>query len=362
MNRSRMMAVLLLGVLALGLAACGDDDDKKSTATTAAPVTTAAPKGSPLVSIDMVEHAFQVSGPLTAGGTLKFSNKGTELHMAVVQRFKPGKTMSDLQAVLSQLAAQGGGPTTTGSATGATTTTARGATTTTAQGATTTTARAATSSTARGSATTTSTTPARERNPFVDVLEDNGGVPGGVFSPGETAEVTLPTLQPGTYALICFIPGEGDGVPHFAHGMVGQLEVVAGDAPAVPTADVTYKVAKGKAVEGPATLTAGRHTIKFEAAPGSDQLEPSLIRLNPGTTFAAVDAAFTKFFEGDKPPAKGAAAKLPGQAVYGGLDLGGVISFYVTVELKAGTYVIDAEDTDVTPKPPAKELITIKVS
>ena len=359
MNRSRMMALLMSGVLALGLVACGDDDDEKSTATTAAPVTTAAPKGSPMVSIDMVENAFQVSGPLTAGGTLKFSNKGTEIHMALVERFKPGKTMTDLQLLLNQLASQGGGPTTTTAGSGATTTTARGATTTIAQGATTTTTRGATTTTVRGA---TTTTVAPDQNPFADVLEENGGLPGAVMSPGETAEVTVPTLQAGTYALICFVPGEGDGVPHFAEGMVGQLDVVAGDPPAVPTADVTYKLTKGKAVEGPATLTAGRHTIKFEAAAGSAQLEPALARLNAGATFAAFDTAITKLFESDTPPAKGSTAKLPGQIVYGGLDLGTVTTFYLTVELKAGNYVIVAEDSDVEPKPPTKEIITVKVS
>ncbi|HUR22624.1 MAG TPA: hypothetical protein VMZ73_02010 [Acidimicrobiales bacterium] len=360
-----MTALLMAGVLALGLAACGDDGDEKSTATTAAPVTTPVPKGAPMVSIDMVENAFQVSGALTAGGTLKFSNKGTEIHMALVQRFKPGKTMTDLQLVLSQLASQGG-PTTT-AASAATTTTARGATTTTAQGATTSTAPGATTTTSRGATTTTSrgsttTTVAPNQNPFVDVLEDSGGLPGAVMSPGEIAEVTVPTLQVGSYALICFVPGEGDGVPHFAEGMVGQLDVVAGDPPPVPTADVTYKLAPGKAVEGPATLTAGRHTMKFEAAAGSAQLEPALARLNPGATFTALDAAITKLFESDTPPAKGSTAKLPGQIVYGGLDLGTVTAFYLTVELKAGTYVIDAEDTDVTTKGTPKELITIKVS
>ena len=360
MTRSRATALLMSGVLALGLAACGDDDDEKSSATTVAPVTTPVPKGSPTVSIDMVENAFNVSGPLTAGGTLKLSNKGTEIHMVLIERFKAGKTMTDLQLVLSQLAAQGAGPTTTTAVGGATTTTARGATTTTALGATTTTVRSATTTTVRGATTTTA--PARDQNPFAGVLEEGNGVPGAVMSPGETAEVMVPTLQAGTYALICFVPGEDDHVPHFAEGMVGQLEVVAGDPPVVPTADVTYKLAKGKAVEGPATLTAGRHVIKFEAAAGSEQLEPALARLNAGTTFTALDAAITRFFESDKPPGKGATAKLPGQIVFGGLDLGTVTTFYLTVDLKAGNYVIVAEDTDVEPKPPAKELISVKVS
>lgn len=59
------------------------------------------------------------------------------------------------------------------------------------------------------------------------------------MSPGESVELTVPNLQPGTYALVCFIPGEGEGTPHFAQGMVGQLDVVAGQAPAPPTADAT---------------------------------------------------------------------------------------------------------------------------
>lgn len=338
MTRSGATALLMAGVLVAGLVACGEDKDEASTSTTVAQAQP-APVGSPVVSIDMLENSFAVSGPLVAGGTLKLSNKGTELHMAVVNRFKVGKTMTDLQGVLTKLASESPGPITT--------TTVRGTTT---------------STTVRGATTTTTVAGGRDQNPFADVLEDESGIPGGVLSPGETAEVTVSTLQAGTYALICFIPGEGDGVRHFEKGMVGQLEVVAGASPAVPTADATYKVAKGKAVEGPTTLTAGRHTIKFEAAAGSAQLEPSLIRLNPGTTLAALDAAFTKLFESDTPPAKGAAAKLPGQVVYGGLDFGNVTILYLTVELKAGTYVIVAEDTDVDPKPPAKELIIIKVA
>lgn len=339
MKRSGATALLMAGVLAAGLAACGDERDEASNTTTEAQAQP-APVGSPVASIDMLENSFAVSGPLVAGGTLKLSNKGTELHMAVVNRFKVGKTMTDLQRVLTQLASESAGPITT--------TTVRGSTTTI-------------STTVRG-ATTTTVAGGRGQNPFADVLEDESGIPGGVLSPGETAEVTVPTLQAGTYALICFLAGEGDGVRHFEKGMVGQLEVVAGAGPTVPTADATYKVAKGRAVEGPTTLTAGRHTIKFEAAAGSAPLEPSLIRLNPGATFAALDAAITKVFEGDTPPAKGAAAKLPGQVVYGGLDFGNVTTLYLTVELKAGTYVINAEDTDVDPKPPAKELITIKVA
>ena len=323
--------------LALGLVGCGDDGDDDQSAQT----TVAAPKGSALVTINMVDHAFQVSGPLTAGGTIRLVNMGTEFHMIGIGKLKPGKTMADLQRVLAEESGPPGGGAST------TTTTARGATTT---------------STARGA--TTSTTAAGgedEPDPTAEIV-DEVGLPGAFMSPGESAEVTVPNLDVGTYALLCFIPTEGEGTPHFAKGMVNQLEVVAGPAPAPPTADATYRLSPGKAVEGPATLTAGKHTLKFEAAAGSQQLEPGLIRLNAGSTLERLDAAFVTLFESDAPPAKGAAAQVPGQVVYGGFDLEAVTTFHLTVDLKPGNYYIVAEDTDVETPGTPKEIISIKVA
>jgi hypothetical protein len=199
-------------------------------------------------------------------------------------------------------------------------------------------------------------------NPTAGVL-DEVGIPGAVLGPGQSAEVTVPSLQPGTYALVCFIPGEGDGVPHFVKGMLGQLEVVAGATPPPPTADATYKVTPGKAVEGPTTLTAGRHVIKFEAAPGSEQLEPALVKLNAGTTLARLETTVDSIFQSDKPPAKGAAARVPGEVVFGGFDLLSVTEFYVAVDLKPGNYAIDAADTDNNAPPSShKEILSIKVA
>lgn len=356
---NRTMAMAVSALLAFGLAACGDDEDEDASPTT---TVQAAPQGSPTVSIDMLDYAFQVSGPLTAGGTLKLANKGSEFHMIGIAKFKPGKTLADLQTALREAGPPGGGGGPSTTLGGATTTTARGATTTTARGATTTTARGATTS----SPSTTAAGGAggggeEDEDPTAEIV-DEVGLPGSFMSPGESAEVSAANLQPGSYALVCFIPTEGEGTPHFGKGMVGQLEVVAGPAPAPPTADATYKLAAGKAVEGPATLTAGRHVLKFEAAPGSEQLEPALARLNQGTTFAQLDAAFVELFESEEPPEKGSATKVPGQVVYGGFDLEGVTSFYLTVDLKPGNYVIMAEDTDEEDRPkPAKETISIKV-
>jgi hypothetical protein len=354
--------VALSLVLALGLAACGDDDDDGGDAQPT-PTTAPAPQGQPVVSIDMVDHAFQVSGPLVAGGTLRLSNKGTEFHMIAIGKFKPGKTMSDLTKVLSEAGPPGGGgggeggPTTTeaaprqqpGTSTTSTTSSTRsGATTTTARGGTTSTTAAAGDEEG-------------EQDPTADILEEIG-LPGAFMGPGESAEVTAPNLAPGSYALLCFIPTEGEGTPHFAKGMVNQLEVVAGPAPAPPTADATYKLAAGKAIEGPATLTPGRHTLRIDAEPGSEQLEPVLARLNAGATIARLDAAFEDLFEGEEPPPKGAAATVPGQVVFGGFDLGPVTSFYLTVDLKAGNYVLVAEDTDGDTTGTPKELLALRVA
>lgn len=311
-NRTGIVA--LSAVLALGLVACGDDDDDEPAAP--AESATAAPRGSATVTIDMIDHGYQVSGALIAGGRLKFANKGNEFHMVGLGRFKAGKTLADLQKVL----------------------------------------REARPTTAEGGAAGGED----EQGPTAEIL-DEVGLPGSFMGPGESAEVTLPDLQPGTYALICFIRTEGEGAPHFEHGMVGQLDVVPGQAPPPPMADVTYKVAPGKAVEGPATLTAGRHTIKFEAAPGSQQLEPSVVRLNPGATYGQLDAAFIRLFESEEAPAKGAAKAAPGQVIFGGSDLQDVTSFFLTVDLKPGNHVIVAEDTDEDAPGTPLELIAVRV-
>jgi len=332
--------------MAAGLVACGSD---KKTTTESTTVTTSATKPSATVSIDMNDFAYTVSGPLTAGGTLKISNKGKELHMLGIGKLKQGKTLDDVKKALSEQGPPGGGD-----GGGATTTAVPGARSGRSGGATTTTAGGATTTTAAGGG--------EEKDPTAEFL-DQIGLPGGVQSPGQSAEVTVPNLAPGSYALICFIPGEGDGAPHFAKGMINQLEVVAGTAPSAPTADATYKVASGTAVEGPAKLTPGKHTLRIDAASGSGPLEPGLAQFNPGTTPDQFGEAINKIFESKDPPPPGTATSLPGQIIYGGFDLNDITGFYLTVDLKPGNYYIVADDTDVpNPPKPAKEVINITVA
>lgn len=341
----------MAALAASGLAACGDDDGGGEGASGGQ---SQAREPSGRVTIEMSDFAYSVSGPLIAGGTVEIRNAGEEFHMIGIGRFKPGKTLADLTKALSEAGPPGGG----GEAGAPSTTVAAPGTTATTSGTTATTRAGVTTS----STTTTPAAGGPQDDPTAEIIDDVG-FPGNFMSPGESVELRVPNLTPGTYALVCFIPSEGDGAPHFVKGMVNQLEVVAGTAPAEPAADATYRLAPGQPVQGPPTLTAGKHTLRFEAAPGSGQLEPTLVRLNSGATFTQLDEAFTRLFEGQDHPPKGAAKQAPGQVVFGGFDLGDVTSFTLTVDLKAGNYMIVAEDTDPDNRPtPPREVINIRVS
>lgn len=351
-NRRTARLLALSAVLALGTAACGSDGDEEAETTT----TVEQVQGSDMVTIDMADYAYNVSGPLTAGGMIKLTNSGKEFHVAVISKLQQGKTVDQFRDALMAAMETGGGgeggTTTTGGGTGNILEQA-GSTSTTAAG-------------GRSGATTT-TAGEQQGDPseqiFGEFFEGPPTYPSAFVGPGQSVELTAPNLTPGSYGIICFIPTEVEGVPHFAKGMIGGMEVVEGAQPAEPTADATYKIAAGQAIQGPATLTAGRHTLKIEAAAGSAQLEPSLVKLDAGTTFAEFDVAGDALFEGDDPPPKDSANQVPGEVIFGALDLGGVTSFYVTADFTAGNYAMTAEDTDVdNPPRPPKELINIKVT
>ena len=97
---------------------------------------------------------------------------------------------------------------------------------------------------------------------------------------GDTSS-TMVTLEPGNYAMLCFVPGP-DGIPHVAKGMVRPLTVKAASvtAAAEPEADVVMKLMDYD-FELSKPLTAGRHTIRIENA-GPQEHEVAIVKLGAG--------------------------------------------------------------------------------
>jgi hypothetical protein len=114
------------------------------------------------VSIIMVDDTFQVTGTLSAGQhTFRVTNAGKQGHMMEMVRLVPGKTANDV-----------------------------------------------------------ATWDPASKTP--EPIDWSGGV--SYMSPGRSAYFSA-RLQPGVYALICFIDDAKDHKPHFMHGMQKQFTV-----------------------------------------------------------------------------------------------------------------------------------------
>lgn len=156
-------------------------------------------------------------------------------------------------------------------------------------------------------------------------------------APGSTSSLTT-VIEPGNYAIVCFIP-DAKGVPHVAHGMVKALTVTA-NANAVttpPAADITVTL-RDYQFDFSTPLTAGRHTLKIETAPGQPH-EFTFFQLTPGKTAADIQ----KYVEG------GMQGPPPAVPIGGVAGLAAGIPSYYEVDLKPGDYAIvcfleDAKD------------------
>jgi hypothetical protein len=127
----------------------------------AAPSTRTAPRDA--VVIRLVDYAFLMSAPLTAGRTtIRVENTGVEPHEVGVVRLAPGKTMQDFEAWLQTL----------------------------------------------------------EGPPPASPV-------GGVSSLAPNTEAYFEAdLTPGDYALFCLVTAP-DGRPHVAHGMIQHIRVAS---------------------------------------------------------------------------------------------------------------------------------------
>lgn len=171
-----------------------------------------------VVTIEAVDYSFTGPGTVPAGvTTLRLVNHGKDLHHLMLIRLDDGKTVADLMALKP----------TDAQPTWAT-----------------------------------------------EVGGPNAAEPGG------EASATL-TLEPGRYAMVCFIPTV-EGIPHIAKGMSSTLEVgpASGPAAAEPAADVVLTLAEYN-FSFSTPLTVGSHVILVENA-GGQAHEVVLIRLEPG--------------------------------------------------------------------------------
>ena len=127
-----------------------------------------------------------------------------------------------------------------------------------------------------------------------DWAEDVAGVPG--LSPGEAITVTR-TLEPGTYAFLCFFP-DPEGTPHAALGMY-EVFTIAGDTGlTAPEPDATITTTDD-GLDVPA-LSAGQQTVQFQNE-GTKPHELFLATFAPGKGVNDVDGWIEGGYRGEPP-------------------------------------------------------------
>ncbi len=215
---SRVQRVPLAMLAGLAIASCSSD--KPPAAAAGAP--DSAPVASaapPAVTVIASDYSFDAPAELPAGlTTFRLVNRGPSIHHVQLVKLNEGKTVDDFMAAL-----KAGGP------------------------------------------------------PPKWATMEGGPNPPEI---GDTSSTAV-ALEPGNYAMLCFVPGS-DGIPHVAKGMVRPLTVTAGTGAtaAEPEADVVMKLVDYD-FQLSKPLTAGRHTIRIENG-GPQEHEVAIVKLNPG--------------------------------------------------------------------------------
>ena len=265
-----MRTSLTLAAAVVVISACSGDTAAKAAADSTASAMAAAasvPATPPVFTITAKDFSYDAPDTVTGGMvTIKLVNQGPDLHHVQLVRLTDGKTAADFEAGLK--ASKPGSP----------------------------------------------------PPPWAhDVAGPNTPVPGGEQSITEM-------LEPGNYAIVCFIP-DAKGVPHFMKGMIRPLTVVApttASAPA-PAADINVKM-MDYAWEITPEITAGKHVIKLEN--GATQAHEMLIaQLAPGKRASDLSAWILKQ---EGPP--------PGKPMGGISGMAKDAVVYLPVDLEPGEY------------------------
>jgi hypothetical protein len=253
----------LLPFVAL-LAACGTKDASKSANASDSTATVAAAKPNQM-TVTATDYKFDAPDQVPSGMmTIHLVDNGAEMHHVAFIKLNDGKTIADVEQAM------------------------------------------------------------KTQGPMPRWAVDYGGV--NPPHPGGGMASTTQMLEPGNYALLCFVPS-ADGIPHFAKGMVRPLTVTPSSnaSASAPVADIdmtlnNYSFTTSK------PITAGRHTIKIENA-ASQSHELMLARLAPGKKAEEIPAWAEKPVG---PP--------PGEPIGGVPAIAKGATAFITVDFTPGDY------------------------
>jgi uncharacterized cupredoxin-like copper-binding protein len=152
---------------------------------------------------------------------------------------------------------------------------------------------------------------------------EHGRFEGGtsLVAPGERSQAdAVVDLVPGSYALLCFVPGQ-DGAPHLAHGMVQPFEVApaADPPPEAPEADEQVQLVDYD-FDLPETMS-GDALLEVSNAAADEPHEMIVARLDQGADLLAVEAALAAGEDVPATPLGGLQAIQPGTSQRVPLDL-----------------------------------------
>ena len=266
MGRASRLAVSVLLAAGVVAAGCGDTDQA------AAPGGVGEPAGDAEVvatslTVTATDHHFSMSADTVSEGTvpIELVNEGESPHHVLVVRLDEGQTIDDY------LAAFEGGETSAN-----------------------------------------------------DLVSQAGGV--NAVSPGGTG-VGYADLAPGTYLVLCFLPG-ADGEAHIMEGMIAELTVVPDTPVPAPTETVgeISLVDFGFGLPESGLTPAGTYRVTND---GASDHELAIMRLDEGASLTDVVTYLKGGFQGEAP------ITFTGGA--GGVEPGG--ESYIDLDLSPGTYL-----------------------
>ena len=315
----KTIRILLCAVALTTLAGCGSDDDTSTASATGTGSATAAPDaGENTLNVEMVDYGYKVDGEVGPGVvTLASTNTGKEIHMAGIGKLKAGKTVADVVAATKAPPPEGGA--------------------------------------------------GEGEDPIGALLEKEIDAPGHILLPGQTQSLTVSNvLDAGEYVMLCFIPTEGEGMPHFAKGMVAGFTVAAEKSDAKePEADAEITLGDDADPVGVTELKAGKQVLKVTAT-GSKGKDFLVATLQPGKTVDDVDKFFESEYEKEGGPSKGAATRIPATVHASTFEIHPGQSIWMTVELKAGEVVLNSTTNPADDAPDDAEgvdkYVTVKVT